>query len=90
MPLGNVVSTVSDWVTGRDRNKEGRDKDREAQKEVNRQVEANYAFDLETYAADVFNFQKERQFSYETAVTNWEYGKKIQDFTYANDLGFLS
>jgi hypothetical protein len=86
MPFGNVVSTVSDWVTGRDRNKEGRAKDREAQKEVNRQVEANYAFDLETYAADVFNFQKERQFSYETAVTNWEYGKKIQDFTYANDL----
>jgi hypothetical protein len=86
MPFGNVVSTVSDWVTGRDRNKEGRAKDREEQKEVNRQVEANYAFDLETYAADVFNFQKERQFSYETAVTNWEYGKKIQDFTYANDL----
>ena len=86
MGLGNVVSTVTDWVTGTDRNKEGRDRDREAQKEVNRQVEANYAFDLENYAANVFNFQKERQFAYETAITNWEYGKKIQDYQYAQSL----
>ena len=87
MPLGNIVSTVSDWVTGRDRNKEARAEERDQQKQLDREAEKIYAHELEQHVATVENYQAERQYAYETSLTNWEYGKKIQDFTYAKDLG---
>ena len=87
MPLGNVVSTVSDWVTGRDRNKEARAKERDQQKQLDREAEKIYAHELEQHVATVQNYQAERQYAYETSLTNWEYGKRIQDYSYAKDLG---
>lgn len=86
MSLGNIFNTVSDWVTGRDRNKEQRAVERGQQRELNEQADKIYEYELKVHEANKSNYLAERDYRYDTAVTNWEYGKTIQDFSYSKDL----
>ena len=83
MPFG----TIARWISGDDPNKEARAKERDQQKQLDREAEKINAYELEQHEATVENYLAERDYAYETAITNWEYGKRIQDFSYAKDLG---
>ena len=76
----------TDIFTGRDRNKEARAEERAQRKSLKKQANANYDYQLEVHEAEKQNYAAERDYAYQTAVTNWEYGKKIQDYQYARDL----
>jgi len=86
MGLGNIFQTVGDWVTGRDRNKEQRAVERNQQKELDKQADEIYKQEKKIFEANKSNYLAERDYAYDTAVTNWEYGKTIQDFSYSKDL----
>ena len=86
MPLGGIINTVSDWVTGRDRNKEQRKAEQEAQTKANKEAKKVYNYEIDNYNAVRENYANERNYAHETAVANWEYNKRIQDYTYAKNL----
>ncbi len=56
------------------------------QKKLNLQSRANYQYEKDLHNAEKKNYYAQREFSYETAITNWEYGKQIQDYQYAKSL----
>ena len=86
MSLGNIINTVGDWVTGRDRNKEQRAVERDQQRELDDQANKVYEHEKKIFKANKNNYLAERDYAFDTAVTNWEYGKTIQDFSYSKDL----
>lgn len=82
MPFG----TIARWISGDDPNKEARRSEREQRKSVNTQTSLSNQYNLNIYKTDKKNYEKEREYAYDTAITNWEYGKKIQDYQYAQSL----
>ena len=84
--VGNIIQTVGDWVTGRDRNKEARSAEREQQKTLDDQAEKVHDYNMEVFEAEAGDYFENREFAYNTAITNWEYGKRIQDYQYGQSL----
>jgi hypothetical protein len=76
----------TDIFTGRDRNKEQRAVEREARKAAKKQTNATNRYNRNVYKTDIKNEELFREFAYDTAITNWEYGKQIQDYQYAKTL----
>jgi hypothetical protein len=76
----------TDIFTGRDRNKEQRAVEREARKAAKKQTNATNRYNRNVYKTDKKNEELFREFAYDTAITNWEYGKQIQDYQYAKTL----
>jgi len=76
----------TDIVTGRDRNKEARASEREQRKQLKKAARAEFQYNKALHNADKANYYAERDYAYETAITNWEYGKQIQDYQYAQSL----
>jgi len=86
MSLGNIFEKVGDWVTGRDRNKEQRAVERDQQRELDAEADRIHEKELEVHEANKENYAAERDHAFDTAVTNWDYSKRIQDFSYSKDL----
>ena len=82
MPFG----TIARWISGDDPNKEARRAEQKQQTALNKEAKRVYKHELEIYNTNKQNYANEREYAYETAVTNWEYGKKIQDYQYAQSL----
>lgn len=82
MPFG----TVTRWISGDDPNKESRAAEREQQGSLNTQTSLSNQYNLNIYKTDKKNYEEEREYAYDTAITNWEYGKQIQDYQYAQSL----
>ena len=82
MPFG----TIARWISGDDPNKRARKAERKQQDELKRQATAIYEQEKKIFKANKKNYLAERDYAYDTAVTNWEYGKTIQDFSYSKDL----
>lgn len=82
MPFG----TIARWISGDDPNKEARRSEREQQKSLNTQTSLSNQYNLNIYKTDKKNYEEEREYAYDTAITNWEYGKQIQDYQYAQSL----
>ncbi len=82
MSLGGVIN----WISGDDPNKEARAAERDAKKAAKKQARADYSYAKELHEAEKKDYFANREFAYNTAVTNWEYGKKIQDYQYAQSL----
>lgn len=76
----------TDIFTGRDRNKEARASERDQRKALKKSARSEYSYNKDQHKADKANYYAEREYAYETALTNWEYGKQIQDYQYARDL----
>jgi hypothetical protein len=76
----------TDVFTGRDRNKEARAAERDQRKALKKSARSEYSYNKDQHKADKANYYAEREYAYETALTNWEYGKQIQDYKYARDL----
>ncbi len=82
MPFG----TIARWISGDDPNKRARKAERKQQDELKKQATAIYEQEKKIFNANKKNYLAERDYAYDTAVTNWEYGKTIQDFSYSKDL----
>lgn len=82
MPLG----TITRWISGDDPNKRARAAEREQQKDLNTQTSLSNQYNLNLYKTEKKNYELEREYAYDTAITNWEYGKRIQDYQYAQSL----
>ena len=82
MPFG----TIARWISGDDPNKESRAAEREQQKSLNTQTSLSNQYNLNLYKTEKKNYEQEREYAYDTAITNWEYGKKIKDYQYAKSL----
>ena len=82
MPFG----TIARWISGDDPNKEARAAEREQQKNLNSQASQTNQYNRNVYLTDKKNYEEESKYAFETAITNWEYGKKIQDYQYAQSL----
>jgi hypothetical protein len=82
MPFG----TIARWISGDDPNKESRAAEREQQGSLNTQTSLSNQYNLNIYKTDKKNYEEEREYAYDTAITNWEYGKQIQDYQYAQSL----
>lgn len=76
----------TDIFTGRDRNKEQRALEREVKKSAKKQTNATNRYNSNVYKTDKKNEELFREFAYDTAITNWEYGKQVQDYQYAKSL----
>ena len=76
----------TDIFTGRDRNKEARAAERDARKAGKSAARTEYLYNKDLHNAEKANYYAEREYAYETALTNWEYGKQIQDYQYAQSL----
>jgi hypothetical protein len=76
----------TDIFTGRDRNKEARASEREARKAGKKAARSEFRYNKDLHDAEVSNYYEEREYAYDTAITNWEYGKQIQDYQYAQSL----
>jgi len=81
-----MFESIATWVSGADPNKERRHAEQAQQDQYDKQTVAANAFARDTYNAERETYQKQRDYAYETSVTNWEYGKKIQDYQYAKSL----
>jgi hypothetical protein len=86
MGLGDIFTTVGRWVSGDDPNKRARAEETAQQKEWDKEASRVFDYEYDIYNANRENYANERDYAYETAVTNWEYGKKIQDYNYAKSL----
>ena len=73
-------------ITGADPNKEARAAEREQQQSINTQTSLSNQYNRNVYLTEKKNYEKESEYAYDTAITNWEYGKKIQDYQYAQSL----
>ena len=82
MSLGGVIN----WISGDDPNKDLRAADRDAKKAAKKRDRANFSYAKEVHEAEKKDYFANREFSYNTAITNWDYGKKIQDYQYAQSL----
>lgn len=82
----HLFETLSRWISGDDPNKRARRAEAKQQRELDAEYEAIHQHNLANHEANKSNYLAERDFAHETAVTNWEYSKKLQDFTYAKDL----
>lgn len=76
----------TDIFTGRDRNKEARASERSQRKALKTSARSEYSYNKDLHKAEKENYFAEREYAYETAITNWEYGKQIQDYQYAQSL----
>ena len=56
------------------------------QRKLNKQARSNYDYAKDVHKAEKKDYYAQREFAYETAITNWEYGKQIQDYQYAQSL----
>ena len=77
---------IGRWVSGADPNKEARRAERKQQKAVNKQTNQSNQYKRNIYKTEKKNYEEEREYAYDTAITNWEYGKQIQDYQYAQSL----
>ena len=77
---------IGRWVSGADPNKEARRAERKQQKAVNKQTNQSNQYNRNIYKTEKKNYEEEREYAYDTAITNWEYGKQIQDYQYAQSL----
>jgi len=82
MPFG----TITRWISGDDPNKRARAAEREQQNDLNKQTSLSNQYNLNLYKTEKKNYELEREYAYDTAITNWEYGKRIQDYQYAQSL----
>jgi hypothetical protein len=82
MSLGGIVRAFS----GDDPNKEARAAERDARKAAKKSARSEYSYNKELHKAEKANYFAEREYAYETAISNWEYGKQIQDYQYAQAL----
>ena len=76
----------TDVFTGRDRNKEARASERDARKAGKKAARAEYSYNKKVHNAEKKNYYAERDYAYETAINNWEYGKQIKDYQYSQAL----
>ena len=82
MPFG----TIARWISGDDPNKRARGAERDEQYRLNDIANKRHEYDIDVFEAERDHWKEMRQFSHDTAVTNWSYGKKIQDYQYAKAL----
>ena len=82
MPIG----TITRWISGADPNKEARAAEREQTKLNKSKAREINRYNRKVHEAEKENYYAEREYAYETAITNWEYGKQIQDYQYAKSL----
>ena len=82
MPFG----TIARWVSGDDPNKEARAAEREQQQSINTQTSLSNQYNRNVYLTEKKNYKEDSEYAFETATTNWEYGKKIQNYQYAKSL----
>jgi len=75
MPFG----TIQRWISGDDPNKRARRAEREEQYRLNDIANKRHEYEIDVFEADRDFYKESRDFAYDTAVTNWEFGKKIQD-----------
>ncbi len=83
MAIGETIGRV---LSGDDPNKEQRAVEREARKAAKKQTNATNRYNRNVYKTDKKNEEVFREYAYDTAITNWEYGKQIQDYQYAQSL----
>jgi hypothetical protein len=81
-----MFQAIGQWISGKDPNKPLRDADRAQNKFNKEQVRATNRYNRKKHKADVENYFAEREYAYETAITNWEYGKQIKDYEYTKAL----
>ena len=82
MPFG----TIARWISGDDPNKRARAAERDEQKRRDKEATRIHEHNMEVHEATIENYSAERDYAFETATTNWEYSKRLQDFSYAKDL----
>ena len=82
MPFG----TIGRWISGDDPNKRARQAEREEQYRLNDIADKRHEYEIDVFEADRDAWNANRQFAYDTAITNWEYSNKIQDYQYAKSL----
>ncbi len=82
-PFEKVVNTVTTWIDGSDPNKEARARERKQQEEFNTQTSLTNQYNRNIWLTDIYNYEKQTKYAFDTAVTNWEYGKTIQDARHA-------
>ena len=82
MPFG----TIARWISGDDPNRRARAAESEQQKALDTQTSLSNQYNRNIYLTEKANYAEESKYAYDTAVTNWEYGKKIQDYQYAQSL----
>lgn len=80
------LEQIQDWFTGRDRNKEFRAAETAERKRRKKETNRINTYQDELDEADKENYLAMRDWRYETAVDNWERGKEIQDYQYAQAL----
>ena len=81
-----MFKTIARVISGDDPNKRARHAEQDMQDTADRAANATNQYNTDAYNADRENFAVERDFAYETAITNWEYRKQIQDYQYAKSL----
>jgi hypothetical protein len=82
MSLQGIFTALS----GDDPNKEARAAERDARKAAKKAARAEFQYNKDLHNAEKANYFAEREYAYDTAITNWEYGKQIQDYQYAQSL----
>ena len=65
-------------------NRRNRRARRKAKKAAKKQAEATNKYNREVFEAERTNYFANKQFQYDTAVTNWKYNQAIQDYEYLN------
>ena len=58
----------------------------EQQRKLNKQANANYAYEKEVFQAEKTDYYAQREFEYETALKQYDYNTEIQDYSYGQSL----
>ena len=58
----------------------------EQQRKLNKQANANYAYEKESFQAEKTDYYAQREFEYETALKQYDYNTEIQDYSYGQSL----
>ena len=81
-----MFKALSTWISGKDPNKDARRSEMKEQTRLNREAKALNKYNLKVHEAEKKDYFAMRDYQFDTAVTNWEYSKTIQDQQYAKDL----
>jgi len=58
----------------------------EEQRKLNEQANANYSYEKEVFKAEKTDYYAQREYEFETALTQYDYNTEIQDYSYAQSL----
>lgn len=81
-----MFKALGTWLSGKDPNKDARRAEMKEQTRLNKEAKRLNNYNEESHEADIKNYAAMRDYRFDTAVTNWEYGKRIQDQQHAQSL----